>query len=111
MSIRFLVDAQLPPGLCLKLAERGFPAKHVTQIGLSVASDAKIWGHARRTGAVVITKDQDFVTLARDSSSGPAVVWVRIGNVANEPLWRVIEPLLDEIVQALVAGEKIVEVR
>lgn len=108
--VRFLVDAQLPPGLAQRLSARSFPAEHVNRIGLGVASDAAIWSYAARTQSTLLTKDEDFVTLARDHPNGPQVVWIRIGNITNDALWRAIEPLLDEIIQALNAGEKIVEV-
>ncbi len=110
MTVRFLIDAQLPPGLARKLAERGFAAEHVNRIGLGVASDSAIWAYARRAGATLITKDEDFVLFAREKPTGPPVIWVRIGNIANEPLWRAIAPLLDEIVEAVEAGERVIEV-
>jgi predicted nuclease of predicted toxin-antitoxin system len=108
--IRFLVDAQLPPGLALRLETRGHAAAHVNRIGLGVTSDGDIWRYAARTSAVLITKDQDFVALAERDADGPQVVWIRIGNISNNALWRALDPLLDEIVQALNAGERIVEV-
>ncbi|HEX5006973.1 MAG TPA: DUF5615 family PIN-like protein [Hyphomonadaceae bacterium] len=108
--VRFLVDAQLPPGLARKLAERGFVAEHVNRIGLGVASDSAIWAYARQAGATLITKDEDFMLFAQQESVGPSVVWIRVGNIANEPLWRTLEPLIDEIVEAVNAGEKIIEV-
>ena len=108
--IRFLIDAQLPPGLARRLASHGYPAEHVNRVALGVAADTAIWRHAVRTGATLMTKDEDFVTLAGRESHGPQVVWIRIGNISNEALWRALEPLLDEIVEALNAGERIVEV-
>ena len=60
--------------------------------------------------ATLITKDEDFVALAHREASGPQVVWIRIGNISNDALWQALNPLLDEIIQALDAGERIVEV-
>lgn len=108
--IRFLVDAQLPPGLTKRLIARGYPAEHVNRVHLGVASGDAIWPHAERTGTTLMTKDEDFAQLARRDPSGPQVVWIRIGNISNDALWRMLEPLLDEIVQSLNAGERIVEV-
>jgi predicted nuclease of predicted toxin-antitoxin system len=42
VTIRFLIDAQLPPGLAQRLAARGFPAEHVNKVNLRVASDSAI---------------------------------------------------------------------
>jgi predicted nuclease of predicted toxin-antitoxin system len=110
VTIRFIIDAQLPPGLARRLAERGYPAEHVNRIGMRVANDDSIWRYAVRIGATLVTKDEDFTALADRDPSGPQVVWIRIGNISNDALWRAIEPQLDEIVQALNAGERVVEV-
>jgi len=57
VTIHFLIDAQLPPGLARRLAARGYPAEHVNRIGMGAAGDNAIWRHAARTGAALITKD------------------------------------------------------
>ena len=108
--MRFLIDAQLPPALAQQLAARGHQAEHVSRVGLRGASDDAIWQYAARAGAILLTKDEDFVALAEKESSGPQVVWVRLGNVTNDALWRAVGPMLDEIVRALNDGERIVEV-
>ncbi len=90
--IRFLVDAQLPPGLARRLAERGYPADHVNRIGFGIRSDGDIWRHASQYGATLITKDEDFLALANRDMSGPQIVWIRIGNIGNDALWRALEP-------------------
>lgn len=77
---------------------------------MAVASDDAIWEHAVRTGATLITKDEDFAALAAREPSGPQVVWLRVGNISNDALWRAVDPQLDEIVQALRAGERVVEI-
>jgi predicted nuclease of predicted toxin-antitoxin system len=108
--IRFLVDAQLPPGLARRLTARGYPAEHVNRVDLGIASDRDIWLHAARTAATLVSKDEDFVAFAGQKPVGPQFVWIRIGNISNDALWRAIDPQLDEIIQALNAGERIVEV-
>ena len=110
MTIRFLIDAQLPPGFALRLTSRGYPAEHVNGVGLGNTSDSAIWRHATRSRATLVTKDEDFVALAARDSSGPQVIWIRVGNISNDALWRAIEPNLEEIVEALDAGDRIVEV-
>ena len=111
MKPRFLIDAQLPPALAERLAAAGFKASHVDRIGLGGASDLAIWRQAPALADALITKDIDFVQLARSDALGVAVIWIRIGNVTNAALWRVLEPALPEIVAALRAGERIVEIR
>jgi predicted nuclease of predicted toxin-antitoxin system len=108
--IRFVVDAQLPPGLAIRLREQGYPAEHVNRVGLGAAGDIAIWEHARSDGAALITKDEDFVALAMREPSGPQVVWLRIGNISNVALWTTVSAALDEIRESLEAGDRIVEV-
>lgn len=109
----FIVDAQLPPGLVEFLQARGFEAYHVSRIGLGAAADTVIWQKAIELGAALITKDEDFVILARRSASkkAPGVVWIRIGNCTNQSLRLSLAPVLDQIVDALAAGERLIEVR
>jgi predicted nuclease of predicted toxin-antitoxin system len=47
--MRFLVDAQLPPGLCRWLRERGHEAEHVFDVGLGGVPDAEIARRAADT--------------------------------------------------------------
>jgi predicted nuclease of predicted toxin-antitoxin system len=105
--IRFLVDAQLPPGLADRLATRGYLAEHVNRMGLGAASDSALWQHAARVRATLVTKDED---LALRDPAGPQVLWIRTGNISNNVLWRMLGPRLDEIIASLNAGERIVEV-
>lgn len=58
------VDAQLPPALARWLsAQPGVEGSHVQAEGLLGAIDRVIFEAARRVGAVVLTKDVDFVQL------------------------------------------------
>lgn len=91
--MRFLVDAQLPPALARWLAGKCFVAEHVFDLHMETASDSEIWSRAESTCAVIVTKDEDFVALATSSSSGPRVLWVRLGNSTRRELlaWMGIE--------------------
>ena len=109
--IRFIIDAQLPPGLGIRLAARGYVAEHVNRVGLGGSGDIAIWEYARRNRAALITKDEDFVALARREPSGPQVIWIRVGNISNDALWAAINAALDEILKSVEGGERIVEVR
>ena len=80
-------------------------------IGLGGATDARIWRRARLDRAVLMTKDQDFVALAKLSRQPAPVIWVRLGNATNRALWAALRPMLADIVDAIDAGERVVEVR
>lgn len=109
--MRFLIDAQLPPGSASLFVEAGHEAVHVADAGLLAADDVAIGAYAAETGMIVVTKDEDFVVMRRLSSKAPSVLWVRIGNSTNRALRSRMEPLLPEILAAFAAGEPIVEVR
>lgn len=109
--MRLLVDAQLPPRRADWLRSGGHECWAVREIGLRDASDQEIWAFAGRESAVIITKDDDFAEMAARLSDGPAVLWVRCGNVVNRELlkrfeqaWPIAETLLGD-------GAKLVEMR
>jgi predicted nuclease of predicted toxin-antitoxin system len=63
------IDAQLSPDLALWLTEQfRVEARAVRDVHLRDAKDLEIYEAARRAGAVVMTKDADF--LASSSGSG-----------------------------------------
>ena len=89
----------------------GHEAEHVGDIGLLTAPDGLIWDHAGKTGAVLITKDEDFVTIrALSKSGGPAVVWIRIGNTTRRGLIARFSAALPEILAALQRGESVIQI-
>ena len=74
------------------------------------ARDADIWKYASTTGAVLITKDEDFVTMRAFNPDGPPIVWVRLGNTTNKALHAHFVSMFPMIVAALERGETIVVV-
>jgi predicted nuclease of predicted toxin-antitoxin system len=109
--VRFLIDAQLPPALARHLATLGHEAEHVGDAGLLLASDERIWDHASAVGAVLVTKDEDFVTMrALSKHGGPAVVWVRLGNTTKRALIARFEAAFAAIIDALKRGETVIQI-
>ena len=108
--MRFLVDAQLPPGLARWLTAEGYPSDHVNDLGIGPATDTRIEAEARRLGAVIWSKDVDFAERAR-RRPGLQVVWLRLGNTTNVALRERLAPRLETIAAALAAGEILVEIR
>ncbi len=86
----------------------GHSAEHVIDCGLATAADDAIRAYAAKIGAVIVTKDEDFV-VRRVLQQGPAVVWVRIGNTRRAELLRRIEADFGAVVAALERGETVVE--
>jgi predicted nuclease of predicted toxin-antitoxin system len=95
------LDAQLPPALARWIGEQpwGVDAVAVRELGLRDASDPEIFRRARAAGAVVMTKDRDFIRLLDEQGPPPQVIWLRLGNSSNAAL------------QLLRSGEPWVEIR
>jgi predicted nuclease of predicted toxin-antitoxin system len=107
--MRSLVDAQLPPALARRLAERGHEAEHVADRRLAAASDAQIWDFALRHAAVIVTKDEDFAQRKALVESGPRVVWIRLPNTRRRELLTWFDAALPDLLSALERGESLVE--
>ena len=106
--MKFLVDAQLPPALCRWLEGRGHEAEHVFDLGMHAATDAEIAARAAETGAVLVTKDEDF--LVRTGRGGFPLLWLRCGNVSNRGLAEWLDARWDAVKSLLERGEALVEV-
>jgi predicted nuclease of predicted toxin-antitoxin system len=107
--MKFLVDAQLPPGLCLRLRQLGHEAIHVSEMGLNGATDAEIAAVAVAENMILITKDEDFLALRRPDRF--AMLWLRCGNITNQGLTAWLEPLWQDVEHLLEAGERLIELR
>jgi len=108
--VKFLIDAQLPPALAIWLREQGHDAHAVREVDLREALDEAIWAYAQRTGATIMTKDEDFALRCEQLSTGPAIVWRRIGNTSNLALKTWLQPRMAGIVQLIGQGSRLVEV-
>lgn len=107
--MKFLIDAQLPPALCSWLEQRGNVAEHVFGIGMVNASDDEIAKHAQDSESILISKDDDFVTLRLPDRF--CLIWLRCGNSTNRALLAWLEPRWDQIELWLTKGERFIEVR
>lgn len=108
--MRFLIDAQLPPGLARWLAGKGHHSVHVNDLGLGAAPDNAIEAMAREMGATIWSKDADFAERTR-RAHGLQVVWLRVGNTTNASLQAKLAHDLPTIESALANGESLIEIR
>jgi predicted nuclease of predicted toxin-antitoxin system len=109
--VRFLIDAQLPPGLAHRLARAGHHALHLHEVLGPEAPDIEVAMEANRRQAILVSKDEDFADLSRRGILLVPLLWIRLGNTTNVALWQKLAPLLPEIELAFAAGESIVEIR
>ena len=105
----FLVDAQLPPALAGAFRQAGFQAVHLVDLGLLAATDEQIWEEAISRSAVLVTKDRDFPLRRAASNDGPAILWVRVGNMSNRRLIELALRALPAIIDAIERDEVVIE--
>jgi len=108
--MRFLFDAQLSPKLIRHLERAGHDASHVFHHLDPSADDLAVAGLANQLGAIVISKDADFVELAVRGLLEQTLVWVRVPNVSTDILWARLDSALPDIVAAAGSGSRIFEV-
>jgi predicted nuclease of predicted toxin-antitoxin system len=80
-------------------------------LGLRNAEDREIFAQAKSAGAVVMTKDRDFLALLFMHGPPPQVIWLRVGNSSNMALQSVLLRTLDQAIASLREGEPWVEIR
>jgi len=109
--MKFWVDAQPSPGFAHWLADRWqVKVVPVREIGLRDASDRQIYEEAKTAGAIVITKDSDFIELSQRLGPPPQIVWVTCGNVSEHALRSIFERRRTEILAGLDGSARVVEV-
>lgn len=105
------IDAQLSPYLAQWLSsEFDIEAKPVRELGLRDAKDRDIFLAARKAGAVVMTKDSDFVLLLEQLGSPPQVLWLTVGNTSNAHLKEALSKSFAPALELLRRDEVLVEI-
>ena len=107
--MKFIVDAQLPPGLCIWLSSRGYQAYHVFDLGLGAAADTVIAAEAVSLQAYIISKDEDFLALRLPDRFG--FIWLRIGNATTKYLGNWLDARWPQVETLLAKGERLIELR
>lgn len=108
--MKFIVDQQLPRKLAAWIRAKGCEATHVRELGLEHAEDRTIWQSADATGAIIVSKDEDFSVIV-GRSGGPQVVWVRLGNCGNDDLLAHMQNNWASLLAELTAGVQLIELR
>jgi predicted nuclease of predicted toxin-antitoxin system len=109
--MKIWLDAQLAPGLAPWIGSQfGVAAVAVRDLGLRDAADREIFLAAREAGAIVITKDSDFVRLLQELGPPPQIIWLTFGNTSNARLQEVLNQYLNKSLGLIQAGEMLVEI-
>ena len=111
MSNPVWIDAQLSPMLAVWVSETfAVSCKHVRELGLRNASDKEIFFEAKKSDAIVITKDSDFQELLHAYKSPPKIIWLTCGNTSNARVKEILTSRLMEAIEILKTNCDLVEV-
>jgi predicted nuclease of predicted toxin-antitoxin system len=108
--VKFLVDANLPPRLCVWLRSQRHESEHVFHRNLVTATDAEIWERGRVENLVIFSKDVDFYDRALLFGPPPQVVHVAVGNCSNDRLFDVLASEWNNVEQALLSGSRLISI-
>jgi len=105
------IDAQLSPILAAWIEQTfGVTARPIRDLGLQVAKDKEIFEAARKEGAIVLTKDRDFVSLLERLGAPPQIIWITCGNTSNARLKEILRQTLSAALDLVRKGERLVEI-
>lgn len=106
------IDAQLSPALGQWLIERfAVETIHVRELGLVPAKDLAIFQAARKAGALILSKDRDFVDLVGQLGPPPQIVWITSGNTSNREMKRILERTFAKALELAALGEAVIEIK
>lgn len=110
--MKIWIDAQLSPAIAAWI-NRSFPgiqASSVRALGLRDATDAQIFQAAREAGAILMSKDADFMRLLEQQGAPPQVIWVSCGNTSNARMREVLTAALPKALALIEQGEPLIEI-
>ena len=100
--MKFLVDAHLPPNLCVLLQAAGHDAVHTSQLtAQNQTSDETLNTISLNEQRVLISKDSDFYHSHLLHGKPWKLLLVRTGNIRTRDLKRLFKQHLSTIVTAL----------
>ena len=105
------LDAHLSPALAAWMNARfEVTVTMLRDLGLRDSSDRDVFLAARKAGAVVMTKDEDFVYLLEELGTPPQIIWVTCGNTSNARLQTILTKAATQTFELLGSGEALVEI-
>ena len=103
--MRLLLDMNLAPRWCERLAEGGHEAVHWSSLGDGEVADVEIMAYAKANGFVVLTHDLDFgAILAATGGESPSVVQIRAEDTSPEAIGVLLLAGLRQMAGELEAG-------
>lgn len=109
--MKLWLDAHLSPKIAVWLrSELGVDASTLKELGFRDSEDEVIYIAARVAGAVIISKDVDFVDLQERLGPPPSIIWLTCGNTSNDFLKVILSKHICSIRSLFENGECLVEI-
>ncbi|MEZ5449890.1 MAG: DUF5615 family PIN-like protein [Thiolinea sp.] len=103
--MRLLLDQGLPLSAAGLLRAKGIDTVHVSELGMSMATDTEILQFAVDEGQIVVTLDADFHSLlAITAVTQPSVIRIRIEGLKAPAFVALIQVVLSECQELLGQG-------
>lgn len=109
--MNFLVDANLPPRLCVWLRQRGHAASHLVDLQSLRLTDKLVWKLAASRQEIIVSKDMDFYERALIFGKPPQVLLIALGNCSSDHLMAALDLSWITIEVELTAGARLVTLR
>jgi predicted nuclease of predicted toxin-antitoxin system len=110
-NIHIWLDAHLSPDIAAWIHTRfGIAAASIIELGLHQSRDREVFERAKTVGAVLMTKDADFVELVERFGPPPKVIHLTCGNTSNSEMRRILEAALPAAIDHLAGTERLVEI-
>jgi predicted nuclease of predicted toxin-antitoxin system len=98
--MKFLIDAQLSYKLSKFLSKRGYDVIHVTLLPKKdYTPDIEIMQYSDKQSRILITKDSDFVDSFIIKKSPHKLLFISIGNIGNDELFKIVDKNFETIYQ------------
>lgn len=108
--MRFLLDVNLSVKLIWEFERLGHSCEHVSRAIDKNAKDRQIAEFANRNGAILVSKDADFVEFSDSGLLKAHLIGLRCGNMSAKDTCMLLRHSLPDVLVALKNGQKIVEI-
>ena len=96
--MKWLIDAQLPRRLAMRLIALGHDAVHTLDLPKgNRTSDSELCGIADESNRILVSKDRDFLDSFYINGTPSYLLWVTMGNVTNNDLLARFEEMLPDL--------------
>ncbi len=106
--MRFLLDQGVPATAAELLNDHGLDSSHLSALGMSRATDARILDYARTHELTIVTLDADFHTLlALGQEAAPSVIRVRQQGLDAQGFTKLLVNIIPKTAKAIECGAAI----